>query len=339
MTQIIVGGIEGGGTHSTLVLLDESGKELTRVSGPDTNHWTIGMSQCQKRIADMVSRAKAQAGIPVSQPLYALGLCLSGCEQEESNVKLWQGLKESYPHVSERYTVSSDTDGSVATVAPNGGMVLISGTGSNCLLINPDGGRYQCGGWGWMLGDEGSAWWISLKAIKTIFDDHDGLIKSKYCTNWVWQAIRDHFQVDSRPDLLDHCYTSFEKHKFAGLCRKLAEGAAVEGDALCKHLFISAGEVLAQTVLAQVPRASAELITKPGGLQVLCVGSVWKSWELLKPGFVPRLQQDSSLEELSLTRLTTTTAMGAAYLAAERCNVTIPKTYGDNYQVFYHYKR
>lgn len=83
-------------------------------------------------------------------------MCLSGCEQEESNTKLWKGLKERYPNVSDHYTVSSDTDGSIATVAPNGGIVLISGTGSNCLLINPDGSRFQCGGWGWLLGDEGS---------------------------------------------------------------------------------------------------------------------------------------------------------------------------------------
>lgn len=89
-------------------------------------------------------------------------MCLSGCEQEESNTKLWKGLKEMYPNVSDRYTVSSDTDGSIATVAANGGIVLISGTGSNCLLINPDGSRFQCGGWGWLLGDEGSGKYFLL---------------------------------------------------------------------------------------------------------------------------------------------------------------------------------
>lgn len=323
MTGIIIGGIEGGGTYSTLVLLNESGEEITRVTGPDTNHWTIGMLECQKRVAEMVSRAKLQAGIAETQTLYALGMCLSGCEQEESNTKLWKGLKEMYPNVSDRYTVSSDTDGSIATVAPNGGIVLISGTGSNCLLINPDGSRFQCGGWGWLLGDEGSAFWISLKAIKTIFDHQDGLLESKYCTKFVWETIREHFKVEIRPDLLEHCYTNFDKSKFAGLCQKLAEGAN-NGDELCKHLFQVAGNVLAATILAQMPRVASELVNRPGGLQVLCVGSVWKSWELLKAGFVSRLQENRNLKELSLTKLTKTTALGAAYLAGDKYNINVP---------------
>lgn len=81
---------------------------------------------------------------------------MSGCEHEETNQQLVKGLRESYPYLSKQYAIGSDTEGSVATTSDQGGVVCISGTGSNTLLINPDGSRVQCGGWGYLLGDEGS---------------------------------------------------------------------------------------------------------------------------------------------------------------------------------------
>lgn len=76
--------------------------------------------------------------------------------QETNNRELEQELRAQFPNLSDNYTVTSDTVGSIFTASPNGGMVVISGTGSNALLRNPDGTSYNCGGWGHFMGDEGS---------------------------------------------------------------------------------------------------------------------------------------------------------------------------------------
>ncbi|CAF4867733.1 unnamed protein product, partial [Rotaria magnacalcarata] len=57
----------------------------------------------------------------------------------------------------------------------NGGVVIIAGTGSNCVVYNGDGSSKRAGGWGHLLGDEGSGYWIAQRAIKRVFDHADNL--------------------------------------------------------------------------------------------------------------------------------------------------------------------
>lgn len=82
-----------------------------------------------------------------------------------------------------------------------------------------------------------------------------------------------------------------------------------------------------------------DLLKIEGGLPVVCVGSVWKSWDLLKPGFVKHLEEHKNFPEFSLVELTTSVAIGAAYLAAKSSNYVISKRTEQNYKVFYHFKR
>lgn len=83
-------------------------------------------------------------------------MSLSGAEDEHFNQDFVAGLQNSYPDLAENYYLVSDSVGTVVTALGSGGIVVISGTGSSCRLVNPDGKVYCCGGWGHMLGDYGS---------------------------------------------------------------------------------------------------------------------------------------------------------------------------------------
>ncbi|XP_053946805.1 N-acetyl-D-glucosamine kinase [Anastrepha ludens] len=329
------GGVEGGATHSRLVICDEQGNSLALTTGLGTNHWMVGIPEVARRITDMVQRAKEEAGIESEVRLASLGLSLSGCEQEATNQELEHEMRNTFPEIADSYVVCSDTMGSVFTASPIGGMVVISGTGSNALLRNPDGSTYTCGGWGHFMGDEGSAFYIAHEAMKIVFDDIDNLKKSRYPIDCVWELIKQHFNVDTRFDLLPHCYAKFDKPFYASLCKKLAH-AADQDDALAKSIFNNAGRCIARSIAALIPKVQDELV-KTGYLSVVCVGSVWHSWHLLREGFEHEMRQHDIPFDLRLVTITKSMAYGACYLAADAIEMRLPRNYLDNFDVMYHY--
>lgn len=59
---------------------------------------------------------------------------------------------------------------------------------------------------------------------------------------------------------------------------------AYKGDELSRHIFFQAGAALASHAAALAVRCDAPR------LRVVCVGSVWKSWDILKPGVLKQLR-------------------------------------------------
>jgi N-acetylglucosamine kinase len=122
------------------MIANSRGEIVAKVSGDGTNHWMVGIPEVARRINRMVSEAKIIAKIPQNSKFKSIGLSLSGCEQESTNLSLEQEIRKEFPDLAENYVVCSDTVGSILTVSNLGGMVVIAGTGSNALLRNPQGG-------------------------------------------------------------------------------------------------------------------------------------------------------------------------------------------------------
>jgi len=195
---VYLAGIEGGGGHSVIVLFNAKGQKLDELEGPSTNHWLVEMEKCQTIIHSMVQEVLLKAGLPSNTTLLSLGLSLSGCEDEETNEELKQGLIKKFPNMAVHYFICSDTIGAIATASENGGLVLISGTGSNSFLLNPDLTTARCGGWGYLLGDEGSAWWVAERTIKIIIDEEDNRRCPPHDTSYIRKAMRNHFQIKDK---------------------------------------------------------------------------------------------------------------------------------------------
>lgn len=60
---------------------------------------------------------------------------------------------EHYPGVTHNCHTCNDSLSPLVTATDGGGVVIIAGTGSNCLLVNPSGSKVNCGGWGHLIGN------------------------------------------------------------------------------------------------------------------------------------------------------------------------------------------
>lgn len=164
----------------------------------------------------------------------------------------------------------------------------------------------------------------------------DNFEKSPYPIENIWKLIKEHFSIETRLEILTHCYAKFDKPFYASLCKKLSH-AANNGDPLALHLFREAGNHLARHIQSLVPMVHDDLVDS-GDLNIVCVGSVWLSWPLLKDGFIDVIKNTPTAYGLRLIRITKSMAYGACYVGADGIQFPLPRNYSDNFEIMYQYK-
>lgn len=153
-------GIEGGGTKSQGVALSLDGKILKKAQGPGTNLQTLEEKELRERLMALVAKLKLK-----DKPV---GICvgLAGCDREQDKKKLKGILKSSFPGTP--CMAESDARiGLFAAFEKSPGILLIAGTGSVAIGQDGKGRIHRAGGWGYLLGDEGSGYALGREAIRT----------------------------------------------------------------------------------------------------------------------------------------------------------------------------
>jgi len=171
LTDAIFAGIDGGGTKTTLALADSGGRELARRVGPAGLVDPRDPAATARMLAGLVRGALAEAGIETRPVALVAGLAGVGNERERRLVESALTAAE----VAER--VSIVTDGAVALDGALGGgpgILMIAGTGSVAYARGEDGRVERCGGWGMVVGDEGSAWSIGRGGLAAALRAADG---------------------------------------------------------------------------------------------------------------------------------------------------------------------
>ncbi|HEY0151303.1 MAG TPA: BadF/BadG/BcrA/BcrD ATPase family protein, partial [Longimicrobium sp.] len=164
-------GVDGGGTRTTLVLADRSGREiLRRVGGAGLVDPRDPLASAAL-VADLVRGAMAEAGL--TDPPAALCAGLAGVGNETERLAVENALAAE--GVAGRVRIV--TDGEIALEGALGGgagVLIIAGTGSVAFGRGEDGRVERCGGWGMFVGDEGSGYSIGRAGVVAALRAADG---------------------------------------------------------------------------------------------------------------------------------------------------------------------
>jgi N-acetylmuramic acid 6-phosphate etherase len=157
-------GIEGGGTRTVALLADAHGQIRKRFELGPLNLKLASDTDIFRRLREIKSRVALR---PSSG-----SLCLAGCRTAADRARLRSLAKRIWPGVP--VYVGNDLDsGFTAAFGRNGvGILVVSGTGS-CVQGRNGKQIARAGGWGHLLGDHGSGYWIALTGLRAAVREHD----------------------------------------------------------------------------------------------------------------------------------------------------------------------
>lgn len=290
MLEIIVPyflGIDGGGTKTTCTVGDETRVLATATAGP-SNIVRIGESQTRESLQMSVRQACAAAGI---SPEQVTRTCVGGSGAARPELaEIVRGILAEI--ISTPIDVVGDMQIALEAAFDAGpGVIVIAGTGSIAYGRDRHGKTIRAGGWGFAIGDEGSAHWIGRAAVSAVLRTSDlqgeaGISASPslaedLCRKWGVTSLLD----------LARAANSIPPPDFASLF----PAVAASNDELARQVLRQAGRELAQVAGIVIRRLFAEETVVP----VAMTGGVFGHSELVRQVFYNELRKLESRAQVN----------------------------------------
>ena len=260
-------GIDGGGTKTTAIVCDENATLVSRFVGESINFNSVGMETARKNL-----KATVDGVLPKDVKLNAAFIGMSAISEradDEFTKKLCDGIID-----CDKITMDSDVYiGLEAMQCDGAAAMVISGTGSMAVGRLPDGEIIHTGGWGYILGDEGSGYAMCIDALRAAICGYEGSAEKTLLTD----SIKEYYQVDNMLELIDIFYDPpMPRSEIAKLAPLLFNCAV--NDKVADAIVRNHAQLLANTV-------SALLSQMPDGTPLGLWGGIFENYEKFRNYF------------------------------------------------------
>ncbi len=295
-------GVDGGATKTLAVIVDATGREIGRGMAGSGNQAAVGLERAVASIRSAVAAASPQAR---SDGVFrAAWIGLAGVDRPGDRDRL-------LPHLGALADVVRLTnDAELALTGLDGavGVAMIAGTGSIAVGRDATGTMARSGGWGHIIGDEGSGYELGRLALKAAARAADG----RGPQTALLPAIMAAWQL-SRPDaMIDRVYPEGDKGEIARLSA-LVFAAARDGDVVARRIVRDAATELALAALAV-----GEMLEFPDGtLPVALAGGMLIHEADFRAMLLRRLRRCRPVGQVALVAVPASSAARAAIRLAE----------------------
>ncbi|GAC1506932.1 MAG: BadF/BadG/BcrA/BcrD ATPase family protein [Steroidobacteraceae bacterium] len=237
-------GVDGGGTKTDFLLIDETGRVLATRREGSAYYLQIGLEALQSMLVAGIEDMLQHAGVAPASTYAFLGLPAYG-----ENAALLSSLDRIAADVLplERYRCGNDVVcGWAGALAGGDGINIVAGTGS--IAYGEFASRSaRAGGWGELFSDEGSAYWVARETLTLFSRMSDG----RTPRGPLYDLIREHFAVSADLEVCAAIYgpPPLTRSEVSALA-PIAAAAARDGDLAAGRIFETAAQELAAIVHA-----------------------------------------------------------------------------------------
>ncbi|BBB89938.1 MAG TPA: BadF/BadG/BcrA/BcrD ATPase family protein [Methylomusa anaerophila] len=296
-------GVDGGGSKTVAYAGDPAGNIIGRVEAGPANYHIIGLDQFKQVVNGIVETVCKTYNLRQDK-LIIISLGLAGADSHCDGVKLRRALSEL--GLNCRCLIVNDAVAALtAGLGKPEGIVLISGTGSIAYGVNNRGEIFRAGGWGHLVSDEGSGYFIGRQALARSIKAQEG----RDIPTCLLADIISHLKLYDFSQLIGYLYhPDTIKANIAALARVVA-AAAAKGDKMAIEILSDAGRDLAELVKSLFRKGFAADCGQ-GAAEVVVYGSILQNVSPVRERVVKEL---TGLAHVSVGK--DEPAMGALKLA------------------------
>jgi N-acetylglucosamine kinase len=281
-------GIDGGGSKTVCILMDETGKVLGRAEAGASNYQTIGTEAALKSMESVIY-AVALEGLKFTDNINIESICLglAGVGRPE-DIEVVKGILQELQNstllpITWKLPASNIVicnDALIALVGGVGypvGIVVAAGTGSIVFGRNQNGDIKRVGGWGYILGDEGSAYKIAVAGMQAALKAYDG----REMSTTLVEEFKQHLGLITIENLIEVIYRRAWGVKEIAALAPIVDNAAACGDEVAHRIIHDAVKELIKATSTVIEA----IFSNSERFKVVTTGSVWQGKSRIRETF------------------------------------------------------